>query len=108
MVFKFAGGDASVLLVSEGLGAKKWHGRIVILVNEHTVSAGEMAAAFAAENHLATIVGTVKPDFEVPWPPEASAAAKACNNVMFSSGASHARSFLPAERSSLPCPAPCR
>jgi carboxyl-terminal processing protease len=58
MVFKFVGRDPSVLLVSEGLGAKKWHGRIVILVNEHTVSAGEMAAAFAAENHLATIVGT--------------------------------------------------
>ena len=112
MVFKFAGRDPSVLLVSEGLGPKKWHGRIVILVNEHTVSAGEMAAAFASENHLATIVGTetagrlipgsgfklgqgymlimpkaeyitwqghrfegsgVKPDFEVPWSPEAFA-----------------------------------
>ena len=35
-----------------------WHGRIVILVNEHTVSAGEMAAGFASENHLAAIVGT--------------------------------------------------
>jgi C-terminal processing protease CtpA/Prc len=58
MVSKFAGRDPSVLLVSEGLGAKKWHGRIVILVNEHTVSAGEMAAAFASENHLATIAGT--------------------------------------------------
>src|SRR5262249_17873001 len=32
--------------------------RIAILVNEHTVSAGEMVAAFAAENRLATIVGT--------------------------------------------------
>jgi C-terminal processing protease CtpA/Prc len=58
MVFKFVGRDPSVLLVSEGLGAKKWHGRIVILVNEHTVSAGEMVAAFASESHLATIVGT--------------------------------------------------
>jgi carboxyl-terminal processing protease len=58
MVLKFVGRDPSVLLVSEGLGAKKWHGRIVILVNEHTVSAGEMVAAFASENHLATIVGT--------------------------------------------------
>jgi C-terminal processing protease CtpA/Prc len=58
MALKFVGRDPSVLLVSEGLGAKKWHGRIVILVNEHTVSAGEMVAAFASENHLAMIVGT--------------------------------------------------
>src|ERR1035441_6926462 len=115
MVLKFVGRDPSVLLVSEGLGAKKWHGRIVILVNEHTVSAGEMAAGFASENHLATIVGTetagrlipgsgfkvghgymlimpkaeyitwkghrfegagVKPDYEVPWSPEAFSAGK--------------------------------
>jgi carboxyl-terminal processing protease len=58
MAFKYVGRDRSVLLVSEGLGTKKWHGRVVILVNEHTVSAGEMVAAFAAENHLATIIGT--------------------------------------------------
>jgi len=58
MVLKYVGSDPSILLVSEGLGAKKWHGRIVTLVNEHTVSAGEMIAAFASENHLATIVGT--------------------------------------------------
>jgi len=31
---------------------------VVILVNEHTASAGEMLAAFAQENGLATIVGT--------------------------------------------------
>ena len=47
----------SVLLVSEGLGPQKWHGRIAILVNEHTVSAGEMIAAFAVENGLATLIG---------------------------------------------------
>ena len=29
-----------------------------MLVNEHTLSAGEMVAAFAAENGLATLVGT--------------------------------------------------
>jgi C-terminal processing protease CtpA/Prc len=58
MAIKFVGRDSSIVLVSEGLGAKKWHGRVVILVNEHTVSAGEMVAAFAAENHLAKIVGT--------------------------------------------------
>jgi C-terminal processing protease CtpA/Prc len=55
---KFGGRDSSVLLMSEGLGPKKWHGNIAILINEHTVSAGEMVAAFAAENNLATLVGT--------------------------------------------------
>ena len=29
-----------------------------MLTNEHTLSAGEMVAAFAAENKLATLVGT--------------------------------------------------
>ena len=58
MALKFAGRDSSVLLVSEGLPAQKWHGRVVILTNEHTVSAGEMVAAFAKENGLAKIVGT--------------------------------------------------
>jgi carboxyl-terminal processing protease len=58
MAMKYVGRDPSIALVSEGLGPQKWHGRVVILVNEHTVSAGEMVAAFAVENHLATIVGT--------------------------------------------------
>lgn len=58
MAIKFVGRDTSVALLSEGLGAKRWHGRIAILVNEHTISAGEMVAAFASENRLATIVGT--------------------------------------------------
>lgn len=58
MAIKFAGRDPSVLLVSEGLGKQRWHGRVVILTNEHTVSAGEMVCAFARENHLAKIVGT--------------------------------------------------
>ena len=58
MVLKFAGRDPSVLLVSEGLGHQRWHGRVVILTNEHTVSAGEMVCAFAQENQLATLLGT--------------------------------------------------
>ena len=57
MALKHAGRDPSVAVVSEGLGPKKWHGRLVILANEHTISAGEMVCAFARENHLATIVG---------------------------------------------------
>jgi C-terminal processing protease CtpA/Prc len=49
--------DKSILVVTEGLGPQKFHGRVVILVNEHTASAGEMLAAFAEENNLARIVG---------------------------------------------------
>jgi C-terminal processing protease CtpA/Prc len=58
MAVRFVGRDPSVVLVSEGLGRRRWHGNIAILVNEHTISAGEMVAAFAAENGLAKIVGT--------------------------------------------------
>jgi len=50
--------DKSILVVTEGFGPQKFHGRVVLLVNEHTASAGEMVAAFAEENGLATIVGT--------------------------------------------------
>ena len=49
--------DKSVVLVTEGLGYRPFHGRVVMIVNEHTASAGEMVAAFAEENNLATIVG---------------------------------------------------
>jgi C-terminal processing protease CtpA/Prc len=58
MALKFAARDPSVLLVSEGLGPQKWHRRVVILTNEHTISAGEMVCAFARENNLAKVVGT--------------------------------------------------
>jgi carboxyl-terminal processing protease len=50
--------DRSIRLMTEGLGPKSFHGRIVMLVNEHTLSAGEMVGAFAEENGLARIVGT--------------------------------------------------
>lgn len=55
--FKVIHRDRSIRLMTEGLGSKPFHGRIAMLVNEHTLSAGEMVAAFAAENRLATIVG---------------------------------------------------
>jgi C-terminal processing protease CtpA/Prc len=51
----------SARVVTEGLGPQQYHGRVVILVNEHTSSAGEMVAAFAQENGLASIVGTKTP-----------------------------------------------
>jgi carboxyl-terminal processing protease len=53
--------DKSILVVTEGFGSQRFHGRAVILVNEHTSSAGEMVAAFAAENRLATIIGAKAP-----------------------------------------------
>ena len=46
-----------VLLETEGLGAKPFHGRIVVLVDRHTASAAEMVTIFAKENKLATILG---------------------------------------------------
>ena len=58
LALRFAGRDESVVLVTEGLGRQRFHGRIILLVNEHTASAGEMICAFAAENKLATILGT--------------------------------------------------
>ena len=55
------GGKKSVALETEGLGAKRFHGRIVLLVNEHSTGAAEMVAQFAKENALAKIVGTKTP-----------------------------------------------
>lgn len=49
--------DRSIRLTTEGLGARPFHGRVAMLINEHTLSAGEMVAAFASENRLATLVG---------------------------------------------------
>ncbi|MCI0719592.1 MAG: S41 family peptidase [Acidobacteria bacterium] len=58
LVLRYAFVDKSIVVVTEGLGPQKFHGRIVVLVNQHTTSAGEMIAAFVKENNLATIVGT--------------------------------------------------
>jgi C-terminal processing protease CtpA/Prc len=58
LVLRYAFVDNSIVVVTEGLGPQKFHGRVVMLVNQHTTSAGEMIAAFAKENNLATIVGT--------------------------------------------------
>lgn len=46
-----------IVLETEGLGAKPFHGRVVLLVDRHTASAAEMIVAFARENNLATIIG---------------------------------------------------
>jgi carboxyl-terminal processing protease len=46
-----------IVLETEGLGNKPFHGRVVLLVDRHTASAAEMIVAFARENSLAVIVG---------------------------------------------------
>jgi C-terminal processing protease CtpA/Prc len=46
-----------VVLQTEGLGPKPFHGNIALLVDRHTASAAEMIVAFARENNLATIIG---------------------------------------------------
>lgn len=46
-----------IVLETEGLGPKSFHGRIALLVDRHTASAAEMIVAFARENNLATIIG---------------------------------------------------
>ena len=54
---RFAVQDKSLMLLTQGLGAQSFHGRVTVLVNEWTTSAGEMAAAFAAETGLAKVIG---------------------------------------------------
>ena len=58
LALRFAFRDRSIAILTEGLGLQKFHGRAVLLVNQHTASAAEMIAGFVKENHLATIVGT--------------------------------------------------
>jgi carboxyl-terminal processing protease len=56
--FKFIQRDRSMILVTEGLGSQPFHGRIVMLIDEHCHSATEMVASFAKDNGLAKLVGT--------------------------------------------------
>jgi C-terminal processing protease CtpA/Prc len=46
-----------IVLQTEGLGGKAFHGRVSLLVDRHTASAAEMIVAFARENNLVRIVG---------------------------------------------------
>lgn len=61
LMFRFALAGRSVAVYTERLGAQAHHGRVVILVNEHSASAAEMVAAFASEYGLATLVGVRTP-----------------------------------------------
>jgi len=55
---RFIGRDLSIVVVTEGRGRQRFHGRIVALVNEHTSGAAEMVAGFVQENGLGKVVGT--------------------------------------------------
>jgi carboxyl-terminal processing protease len=54
---RFSVQDKSLMLLTEGLGRQPFHGHVVMLVNEFTNSAGEMAAQFAKDTKLATLIG---------------------------------------------------
>jgi C-terminal processing protease CtpA/Prc len=58
LALKFGFAGRSVAVFTEALGPKVHHGRVAMLVNEHSASAAEMVAAFASEYKLATLVGT--------------------------------------------------
>ncbi len=57
-LLRFSVRDKSLVLMTQGLGDQPFHGRIALLVNEWTNSAGEMTAQFAKDTKLATIVGS--------------------------------------------------
>jgi C-terminal processing protease CtpA/Prc len=57
LIFRFARARRSVAVFTEALGRQSHHGRVAMLVNEHSASAAEMVAAFASEYRLATLVG---------------------------------------------------
>lgn len=57
LALKFGFRDDSVSIVTEGLGAKPFHGRTALLVDQSTTGAGERIAAFAQERKLAPVVG---------------------------------------------------
>jgi carboxyl-terminal processing protease len=61
LIFRFARARRSVAVFTEALGQQPHHGRVAMLVNEHSASAAEMVAAFASENRLATLIGVKTP-----------------------------------------------
>lgn len=58
LVLRFAARGRSVSVFTERKRPQRFHGSVVLLVNEHSASSAEMVAAFAKEYGLATIVGT--------------------------------------------------
>lgn len=58
LALRFARGGRAVAVFTEALGVQPHHGRVALLVNEHSASAAEMVAGFVAEQQLGVIVGT--------------------------------------------------
>ena len=58
LVLQFLGRDMSVVVRTEGLGSQPFHGKLAVLVNEHTAGAAEMVTGFVKENQLGKIIGT--------------------------------------------------
>jgi C-terminal processing protease CtpA/Prc len=56
-LFRYSAKDKSLMLMTPAAGPQPFHGRIVVLVNEWTNSAGEMLAAFARKQAGAQVVG---------------------------------------------------
>jgi len=54
---QFSVRDRSLMLLTQGLGRQPFHGQVAVLINEKTSSAGEMAAQFAKDTKLATVIG---------------------------------------------------
>ena len=66
-LLKFKDVDKSIVVVTEGLSKQPFHGRIILLVNEHTISGGEIIAGFASDHKLATLVGTATAGKLLGW-----------------------------------------
>jgi C-terminal processing protease CtpA/Prc len=58
LTLRFSFADKSIVVVTEGLKPPRFQRRVVLLVNEHTVSGAEIVAGFARDHQLAVIVGT--------------------------------------------------
>lgn len=54
---EFSFRDKSLMLLTQGLGKQPFHGRVAILINEYTSSAGEIVAQFAKDTGLGTLIG---------------------------------------------------
>jgi C-terminal processing protease CtpA/Prc len=54
---QFSVRDKSLVLLTQGLGHQPFHGHVAVLINEKTSSAGEIAAQFAKDTKLATLIG---------------------------------------------------
>jgi C-terminal processing protease CtpA/Prc len=54
---RFSVQDKSLVLLTQGLGEQPFHGRVAVLINEWTASAGEMAAQFVKDTKLGTVIG---------------------------------------------------